>query len=380
MATLRNDHDTLVHAIYDCAVDPDMWPTALTKLRDHFDGAYAEMSLVDFNVGPAKHPRCVMSRNSDWDKDWLAKIPQLLNIVPGRDTVFAAKEDTPWSRLSTTPEEHFIRSDFYNVWSRPQKLKDCMNIRFLRKPGVSGMLTIPRLANREPYSAEECIFAARLTPHVRRAFLINELLAQGRQTSELYRETLDSLSVAVIIVGAGRTVVYANAAAEGLFSAGQHLALSNRQLVAHRVVGPTHSLDSAIDAALGELHNACEGGRGIPLLGLNGERVAAYVLPLTGNQLRGAFTGKHCAVIVSRPGQQHPMAMEILRTMFDMTVAEARVALLLSKGDGPQAIADSLGISVHTVRSHLKHAYAKSGVADQTGLSALVNTLMPPIA
>jgi DNA-binding CsgD family transcriptional regulator len=50
-----------------------------------------------------------------------------------------------------------------------------------------------------------------------------------------------------------------------------------------------------------------------------------------------------------------PMAIEILRTMFDLSPTEARVAILIAKGEGPAMIADSLAISINTVRSHLAH-------------------------
>ncbi len=94
---------------------------------------------------------------------------------------------------------------------------------------------------------------------------------------------------------------------------------------------------------------------------------------------RGAMGSGHCAVFVAQRGEHQPMAIETLRTMFDLTVSEARIATLIAKGDGPQAIVESLGISVNTVRSHLQHAYAKTGASDQTALSALVNGLMPPV-
>ena len=96
-------------------------------------------------------------------------------------------------------------------------------------------------------------------------------------------------------------------------------------------------------------------------------------------QTRGAMGSGHCAVFVAQRGEHQPMAIEILRTMFDLTVSEARVATLIAGGDGPQAIAQSLGNSVNTVRSHLQHVFAKTGAADQTALGALVNGLMPPV-
>jgi DNA-binding CsgD family transcriptional regulator len=41
--------------------------------------------------------------------------------------------------------------------------------------------------------------------------------------------------------------------------------------------------------------------------------------------------------------------------MFDLSPTEARVATLIAKGEGPAMIADSLAISINTVRSHLAH-------------------------
>jgi DNA-binding CsgD family transcriptional regulator len=56
------------------------------------------------------------------------------------------------------------------------------------------------------------------------------------------------------------------------------------------------------------------------------------------------------------------------------------VIMMLAQGQGPQAIAEGLKISVNTVRSHLKHAYAKTDTPDQTALVALIHTLLPPVA
>jgi DNA-binding CsgD family transcriptional regulator len=118
----------------------------------------------------------------------------------------------------------------------------------------------------------------------------------------------------------------------------------------------------------------------VPLVGANGERSAAYVLPIAGKDIRGDLGKGHCAVFISQRGEQQPMAIEILRTVFDLSPTEARVATLIAKGEGPVMIAESLGITVNTVRSHLARAFSKTGAGDQTALGALVNKLMPPIA
>ena len=71
--------------------------------------------------------------------------------------------------------------------------------------------------------------------------------------------------------------------------------------------------------------------------------------------------------------------IEILRTMFGLTPTEARAAHDLVAGNKPSAIAATSGVSPDTIRVHLKHVYAKTGVGDQVALAALINALTPPL-
>ncbi len=65
----------------------------------------------------------------------------------------------------------------------------------------------------------------------------------------------------------------------------------------------------------------------------------------------------------------------MLQSAFGLTVAEARVADLVSGGlTGPQA-AGKLGVSPTTVKTHLKHAFDKTGVNSQVALARLIGTL-----
>lgn len=58
----------------------------------------------------------------------------------------------------------------------------------------------------------------------------------------------------------------------------------------------------------------------------------------------------------------------LFRRRFDLTVAECRVAAEAAEGCTPSEIAVRLGLSVHTVRSHLKRMFPKAGVHSQAGL------------
>ena len=374
------DYEKLVGSIYDCAANPELWPEALASIRDAVGGAYALVGFVDTSELIYGKPPFTVRRNSAWDEERLVQLEAILSSIPEGGGMFDTGVDVAWTQLNRSNEADFQSSDFYKYWVQPQGLRDTINTPYLRRANMTGMLSIPSYATREPYGDAETSLMERLSPHVRRAMMINDLTDKGKLAMTLYRKVLDSLSVAVFVVGLGRRVVFTNASGDAMFADGGTISLTNGMLQAMRVAGHPSALDDAIDrASKGDVAIGIS-GIGVPLIGKNGDRVAAYVLPIAGKDLRGDMGQGHCAVFIARRGEQQPMANEILRTMFDLTVSEARIATLIAKGDGPQAISDSLGISVNTVRSHLQRAYAKTGSPDQTALSALVNSLMPPLA
>lgn len=60
-----------------------------------------------------------------------------------------------------------------------------------------------------------------------------------------------------------------------------------------------------------------------------------------------------------------------------LTECESRVAGCIARGERPADIAAALGISLHTVRQHLKNIYRKTGTHSQSQLTAVVLNLLP---
>lgn len=58
-----------------------------------------------------------------------------------------------------------------------------------------------------------------------------------------------------------------------------------------------------------------------------------------------------------------------------LTEKESRIATRIAKGDRPVDIADVLGVSLHTVRHHLKNIYRKTGTHSQSQLTAMLLNL-----
>lgn len=80
------------------------------------------------------------------------------------------------------------------------------------------------------------------------------------------------------------------------------------------------------------------------------------------NTLRGSVMDSY---------SKHPLATA-LRARFDLSLAEAQIALAIANGAGLRDIAVVRGASIQTVRSQLKAIFRKTGATSQARLVALV--------
>ena len=71
-------------------------------------------------------------------------------------------------------------------------------------------------------------------------------------------------------------------------------------------------------------------------------------------------------------------SVELIRSLFDLTPAEARVARGLAAGQTVRGMATESGTSTNTVRTHVNAVLAKTGYRRQSDVVALLNGLRPP--
>lgn len=69
--------------------------------------------------------------------------------------------------------------------------------------------------------------------------------------------------------------------------------------------------------------------------------------------------------------------IDLLRSHFGLTPAEARLALQLVAGETLRSAAAKLGISYETVRTHLKTIFNKTGTCRQAELVVVLVAVLP---
>jgi DNA-binding CsgD family transcriptional regulator len=80
-------------------------------------------------------------------------------------------------------------------------------------------------------------------------------------------------------------------------------------------------------------------------------------------------TGESAAIVVIQPAVPREVA-SMLTTLYDLSVREREVVAAVARGESTKAIADSLGLSPHTVIEHIDRACHKIGVRGRKALIA----------
>ena len=112
----------------------------------------------------------------------------------------------------------------------------------------------------------------------------------------------------------------------------------------------------------------------VPLSDAAREQWFAHVLPLTSGKRKqtGIAHAAVAAVFIRKTAPDAPPPLESIAKLYKLTASEIRVLDALLKVDGVKAMAEMLGVSQATVRTHLHNVFQKTGTRRQSELVKLV--------
>ncbi len=388
----ENDLNALIGRIYDCAVDPAQWVGTLTEIRDRLDLAFVSLNHFDFT--PMLHgtgPPDLQMFTTDWDPAWHAGLAEMVNLIPEIDRMRVADIDTPVRQLDLIDEAAFRQTEFYARFVEPWGMLDNASMNVIKRPNVNAMLAAATYATRRPYDAGDMRLLSLLSPHIRRAMLIADMMEEKSAWVRIYERMLDGIGVPVMLVGRDGRLMYHNAPADALLSEGRAITLRAGRLMPQSTAH-AQAFYAAIDRACTTRDiDLGHWGAGVPLPPGPGADVddgdgdgdgmaVAYVLPMGTSDLRRQLGPGLAAIFFATSAAGRPPSVEVISALSGLTTAEARVALAVAEGQGTAQIAQALGITIQTLRKHLANIYDKSGLRSQTALAAFVNRLNLPSA
>jgi DNA-binding CsgD family transcriptional regulator/PAS domain-containing protein len=367
----------LTGTVYDAALDPGLWPSAIEQIARYVPGAFVNLFSQDL-AGTSAQAFYTFGIPPDFLERYFQKYVGLNPMFPS--TLFF-DVGRVLTEANILPRAQLEQTTFYREWVRPLGWIDSM-ASVLEKSATSVAVIAVGRSSREGTVDDDAIQRMQLiVPHVRRALLIGKVIDLRTAEASSLADALDGIATGLLLVDATGRIVHTNAAGLAMLDAGA---------VVRAASGKFATVDRQADHALHDLFANAEAGDdaigvagiAVPLAARDGERYVAHVLPLTaGARKRASATySAVAAVFVRKAAFDGPHPLEAIAAAFKLTPAEMRVLMMVVQVGGVPEIAPALGVSETTVKTHLAHIFAKTGTARQADLVKLVAGYMSPLA
>lgn len=365
----------LIGSIYEAAMLPSRWPQVLEAVSDHLAGAAILTGIQRLPEGiPSAmfarlDPRAVHAFQRDFGRAAGNMAGRMIGQEPG---TLAIREEL-------IDQGTYHRSPLYGDLFRHYDIDEFVLATLVRNSEYMVPFWVSRPTGHGGFSREQLELLRRLVPHLQRAMQIQHQLETAAAETAGLADTLDRLSVAVLLLDAGGMVTRTNSAAERLLRANDGLAVRNGCLT---TANPkeTEQLGRLIDiaATTGMRRGTNPAGTMAVSRPTCGMPLSLLVAPLPARAVTAWGHGATAVVFVREPGAARNVTGTLLAQLYGLTGAEAQVAMVLLDGASPPEVAARLGIGLATVRSHLHSLFAKTGTRRQAELTGLLAGLSLP--
>ena len=365
--------ERLIPAIYEAALEPERWDSLFAGLSDEMDGAavYLGQSFTDrFGIGdfwtvgvdPGGWNRFDEPEQSAQSNRTLATLLRSEGRVVDRREII--------------PDTEVGRDQLSRIFLTENGLFHATVSVVQRDEQVASTLWIARDRAR-PIEGAAFESIRLLAPHFGQAMRIHRALRRSAAETSMFRSVLDRLPRGVALLDGGLRLLYANAAAASALEAGRGLVERFGRLGAS-----APCLQRALQDHARRLTGGSEDLRVGTLIVRDAQGEPAWrvsLAPAIGASASGFAVGARIVAFIDDLARapDEPRA-EDHAAWFGLTPAEARVAALSVRALRPGEIAATIGVSINTVKTHLKVVHARLGVRSQAELVRTVLTLRDP--
>jgi DNA-binding CsgD family transcriptional regulator len=350
--------EELIDRIYECSVVPELWPDVLDEL------ALITDSLGGMLFSARKAVNWTASENvfdafETYVKDgWLGKCPRRMCMMEKSQPTFFVEQDF-WN------EEELANNPFYRDFFHPRGLGWSAGTLLQMPTGDNIVFSIERQLDQGPIEREHVARLNSLRPHLLRSAFVSARL--GLQRVQGAGDTLSRFGLPALVLDAGGRFVEANDRVRSVadyvkFSEpGQRVAFSDRRSAAF--------LTSALERLDGV---SSTDSLSFPIRNQDGNAVfVGHVMPIK-LAAHDIFANSYALLFFTPLDQTRAPSTELMRSLFDLTVAETRIAKGLLKGRTLAEIAEDGGVSINTVRTQFSSILGKTGCARQAELIGLL--------
>ncbi len=351
-------NDVLIDRIYECSFVPELWPSVLDDLAHVADSKGGILFTVKEKMlnwtSSANMKDIFQSYVTD---GWFRHCDRRLCIFSAQDPGFHVEHDF-WT------DEQLDSKPIYRDFFRPNGLGWSAGTGISMPTGDNIAFSIERPLSRGPIEKELVHRLNDLRAHLARSAFVASRL--GLQRARSANDTLAHLGLPALLLDETGIVMEANSLIEALPSILKWRAHS-------RITLCDSSANTMLLATLASLD--ADGNPSIRSFAVKDaeERASmvAHVIPI--RRTAHDLFGRSFALLVLTPvSAQRAPPVDLIRSLFDLTASEARVARSLAVGETLDEIASTGGVAMSTVRSQLRQVLEKTGCTRQAEVVALL--------
>lgn len=347
----------LVDTLYDSALDPAGLPSFLRALAQHFGTEFAQ-----FLVRSRESKGFIVNVMSGFDDNEPARFEQ--------DFAFQ-EEQAPWI---SGDAESFRNTAYFQDRLRLQGIGHALWLSTHDDDGPGALIGVFRRVGAPPFTEAERSRLEVLRAHLPHAVRLLARVAELEAQTTLVTGLAESTVCAAVVTDAAAQIAYANSPARRILEDGDGVSASNGVLTAAsaRQTRALHDTIRRIARAARDGDLAAVSQAAMSLERHRDARPLGCVIrPLP--QRTGVLNGRKALVHVHLAPPEPPPAPPIglLRGLFGLTQAEARLLQALVQGKRIEEYAIERSVAVTTVRTQLAHLFRKTDTNRQTELVRL---------
>ena len=360
----------IIGSIYDCVLAPDRWPATLSAIVEENDFSNSAITVHDLVTAEMKL-QVAVGVDEEWATQAAKYEHEILQIWGGAARLAEYPLEEPIIQSEATPRKTWTSNGYYMQLLKPRRLHDCVAITLIRDSTTLGAIAFGQHEDDGEVSEGSMDALRLLAPHLRRAVVIGRLFEQQALIAATFTDVLEGVAAAIVLVDESMGIVHVNASARALLGKGDPIQSKGGKLTLSNSL--TNSvLVNAVAQAERQESDLERRSIDIPARRTDGSPTVIQVLPLRRrSHVSGLEQRAAAAVFISNAADRPRLLADAMALLYNLTPAEARVFELVVEGRTPATIAQQLGVSLPTVKTHLGRVFEKTGCARQTDLVAM---------
>jgi len=358
--------ETLMYLIQSVSTRPYKWPTVLEVFNRCFEGRCAVLASYDFSVGRGR---------------LLAQVPDTVEVRTAFETTSCSNPYLLSERIyaprtvligsEIISDDELIRTDYYRYALRSNRLFRRLTAVLAHDEGRMVFVTVIRCREKPDFSAHERQALADCAPNLALAWSTQQILSDRAVGLDALKSVVEQFQPPMVVIDRDLRIVFRTTdRLDPLMAASLH-ASSEGGLLALNSLG-THRLRNAIAEC------SANAGNGADIHVTFTTDLGTGDAP-TPTRLRVTFLGMASIAFGETPLELFCLSLmdaaensgegfHRFAESFGLTRAETRVGELITLGIKPAEVAQTLHVSINTVRSHLKDIFVKTGTHGQLDL------------